>query len=316
MKIEISRAIDIYESPDGKQLIALYGSKINIFAKEGLVKLHEFKDIKNPAYVTFAPNRNIFVVKNTSGHIAVFSLETLECIAKNKLTENEGSAMVFDQSGRNVICCDWNGYIHVYNIDENKYSVEHIVDKSTYGMIRGIKKINNNYWFFFGKGIVKWEFPFSNTAINKEVLSRKDVFYESFMPKCNTKNGEIIIIKKYEERIIFYDINTIKCTKQISTNKTIAYMDWSTDRKYIVIVYNCFDTPYIPTYKYDVSKEITLDKHEGNVILFRANDGKIMADLNIEYPRIAKFSNDLKNIYIGTYKNILMFNTDEFFALQ
>jgi len=311
MKHKFSRAYDIFETPDSKYLIALYTSKINIFSADDMKIICEFKDIKHPAYIAFSPDSNVFAIKNTSGYIAVFSLESLSCISKNKLTGVEGRNIVFDQDGKNVVCCDWDGNIHIYNYFDNDFKICEIAKRESFGMINCIRKIDDCFYFFFDKGIVKWKFPFNKNKISKQIFEPESWFYRIVTAKYSNSNNEIATAKITDNRVLIYNNYTEKLEKQILLNNRVLDLDWSSDGKYILITCMHYDTITIPMVSYNNTTNYAVPKNIGNVIIMRIEDGHVMESFIVEHVRLAKFTNDMKHIFIGTYSECLSYELSE-----
>ena len=76
-------------------------------AKEKLV--FSTRTVSNVAYKAVSPDKKLLACKNTSGEIAVISLESGTELFRNKMQKAEGYKITFTDDGRYVMDLDWGG---------------------------------------------------------------------------------------------------------------------------------------------------------------------------------------------------------------
>ena len=81
------------------------------------------RTVSNVHYKAISPAGKLLAAKNTSGTIAVISMETGEELLRNPMAKSEGYPMAFTEDGKGILDLDWAGSTMYLDIAENKMTV-------------------------------------------------------------------------------------------------------------------------------------------------------------------------------------------------
>ncbi len=111
---------NIFVTEDEKMIATIGESKIvRFYDMETKKMIQEVKGLENTSYSAISPDRKKIAVKNTSGTIAIISMETGEMLSINRMGNCEGYQMQFTSDGKGILDHDWNGKIMLLDLETN-----------------------------------------------------------------------------------------------------------------------------------------------------------------------------------------------------
>ena len=114
---------DLFISDDEKLLAMSNGRNgIYVYDLETLKPVLKTKTVSYVGYVAVSPDRKRVAAKNTSGLLALLSMETGEEICRNKMAESEGYLMTFTDDSKYVLDLDHWGRTMLLDT-ENHFSM-------------------------------------------------------------------------------------------------------------------------------------------------------------------------------------------------
>ena len=78
------------------------------------------RTVSNVAEKAISPNKKLLAAKNTSGMMALVSLETGEELFRNPMGKSEGYSIAFTDDGKHVLDMDWSGRTMLLNCQTNQ----------------------------------------------------------------------------------------------------------------------------------------------------------------------------------------------------
>ena len=78
------------------------------------------RTVSNVAEKAISPNKKMLAAKNTSGMMALISLETGEELFRNPMGKSEGYSIAFTDDGKHVLDMDWSGRTMLLNCQTNQ----------------------------------------------------------------------------------------------------------------------------------------------------------------------------------------------------
>lgn len=95
---------------EDEKMIATTSSRntVYVYNVEDGKLLHSIKTLSNVIYTAISKDKTLLAVKNTSGTIAVISLETEEEVCRSTMESTEGYAMRFTSDGNALLDFDWD----------------------------------------------------------------------------------------------------------------------------------------------------------------------------------------------------------------
>lgn len=278
---------EIKKSPCGKYYVCVGGS-INVFDQKTGIKLISFKELKHPDVISFSKKGDLLGVKNTSGKIAIYNLNDMSCLNIIFPTKKEGANLLFTHDDKNIVSADWAGNIYTIDIKENTSEIiKH--EQARFTAIEYIEE-KDEYIFQSELYCISWKYPFSNNkpkilennVKNENKDRNSEIFYKKKFCKANGYN---LVCYRYENYIDVYDERD-SLIKRIYTNDVIDKIsfDWSVDGKYIGIISG------------NTSESMA-------VRIVRFTDEKVIKDYKFEFPCYVEFTQDGKELLIGTWKN-------------
>lgn len=121
---------DLFISDDEK-LVATSNNRngVYVYDLETARQVFKAKTISNVSYVAISPNKKYLAAKNTSGLLALFSMETGEEICRNKMAETEGYLMTFTDDGKGVLDFDHRGRTMLLDMDNHFRVLDDVMEK-------------------------------------------------------------------------------------------------------------------------------------------------------------------------------------------
>ena len=114
---------DLFISDDEKLIATSNGRNgIYVYDLETLKPVLKTKTVSYVGYVAVSPDRKRVAAKNTSGLLALLSMETGEEICRNKMAESEGYLMTFTDDSKHVLDLDHWGRTMLLDT-ENHFSM-------------------------------------------------------------------------------------------------------------------------------------------------------------------------------------------------
>lgn len=109
---KIGPSYDLAVSPDGK-IMAGMGRATTLWDIATRTQVGRFADLKHPSHLAFSHRGHALTVKNTSGRVALYDLQTKSLIQTFLPTGHEGANLFFSPDDAFLIDADWNGTIMV-----------------------------------------------------------------------------------------------------------------------------------------------------------------------------------------------------------
>ena len=109
---------DLFTTPDEK-LLTLCNSRNAVYVYDLETKKIVFrtKTVSNVAHAVVSDDKKFLAAKNTSGMLAIISMETGEEICRNPMEKCEGWQMTFTEDNSSVLDLDWRGRTMLLNCD-------------------------------------------------------------------------------------------------------------------------------------------------------------------------------------------------------
>ena len=118
--------MDLFVSEDEKFLVN-YNSRNTVYlydlAATNSKPMFSVRTVSNVGEVAISPDGKLIAAKNTSGEMAVISMETGEELLRNKMCRSEGYRIVFTDDGKYVLDFDWNGTTMLLDWKTNEFKV-------------------------------------------------------------------------------------------------------------------------------------------------------------------------------------------------
>ena len=86
-------------------------------------RILQVKTVSNVHYKAFSPDNRLLAAKNTSGHMALISIDSDEELFRNKMMEREGYPMTFSEDGRFILDLDWSGRTMCLDCEHNELTI-------------------------------------------------------------------------------------------------------------------------------------------------------------------------------------------------
>lgn len=121
-------AYDMFVSEDGK-LVTTHNIRngVYVYDIETAKPVLSVKTVSNVSLSVVSPDKKILAAKNTSGHLALISMETGEEICRNKMSDHEGYMMTFTEDSKYVIDFDWQGRTMLLDTENNFKILDDII---------------------------------------------------------------------------------------------------------------------------------------------------------------------------------------------
>lgn len=100
---------DLFITPDEKLLTLGSRNTAYVYDLDTKEIVFKAKTVSNLAYAVISSDKKLLAAKNTSGLLAIISMETGEEICRNKMEKTEGWEMTFSKDDQAVIDFDWDG---------------------------------------------------------------------------------------------------------------------------------------------------------------------------------------------------------------
>ena len=305
---KISGCFEPFITEDESLIATFSRNSIFVYSLETKKQIQKFKSLSNISFVAISPDKNLVAVKNTSGTIALHSLETGEELLKNPMTKTEGEQFYFTKDSKNIIDIDWGGKILLFDCTDGSSK---ILD-NTKPLIRcdgiQIDKYNKIIYRFMRKTI-----GYSSGIIQAYYIDEENLNPESVQFKTVNAIEENSLIGKWpicfcKNHNYYYDgENVIKTDKdfkvlsQISFNKKkgIQKLWISNNENYMFVDYgHLCDITTTPL------KEIKETPNLSQLINLKSME--IVKDF--DYPYISDFNmiNEEKNYIISTWNGTFL----------
>ena len=110
---------------DDEKLLFNVGGMVSILdiSGEKFVELKRFTKLKHPSYLALSSNKKLLACSNTSGHIAVYDIETGETLIKSKYLSEEGRDLFFINNDTQIISPVRSGQVFIFDIESGKTTV-------------------------------------------------------------------------------------------------------------------------------------------------------------------------------------------------
>lgn len=101
----------LFISPD-EELLTLCNTRNGVYVYDINTKniVFQTRTVSNVAHVVVSPDKKFLAAKNTSGTLAIISMETGEEICRDPMEKCEGWQMTFTEDSSAVLDLDWNGH--------------------------------------------------------------------------------------------------------------------------------------------------------------------------------------------------------------
>ncbi len=294
-KFKFSRSFEIKKSPDRKYF-ATIGSSLIIWDANTGKKISTLSQIRDPDTMSFSGTGKLLAVKNTSGKIAIYEMESLTYLKSVQPTKEEGCEVYFTPDERYIVSADWNGNIYTVEIESGEIS---IIKKDNI-MYNRMEYIAEEKQFIFHSKQkytrVVWEYPFDK---NKAQIIAYGTEYESVVwshaNQCfaviDRKNRLLIMNKELKKVIEKIDVRNKK-NKKVGVEKVA----WSSDGKLIAVITDAIE------YQEDAVHLVRVYEYK---------EFKLLAEYYIPYACYIEFTKDNKQFLMGGWEEGYCINVED-----
>lgn len=297
---------DLFVSEDEKFLVN-YNSRNSVYvydlAATDTKPLFSVRTVSNVGEVCISPDKKLIAAKNTSGEMAVISLETGEELLRNKMKQSEGYRIVFTDDGRYVLDFDWNGTTMLLDWKNNEFKVldgpnirgENGKPYIAYmGYDRYSKQI---YKFVEGeKGFNKCRGVAKSSKLKRGKVKYKVIHeFNGHVPDFHSS------ISFCKEHNYYCDLQTgeiVKCDKDFNEIERRPYPSYYDGQNKRLI--KCWVSP--------LEKYALMDSYQGPLILCDMVTGKVLRDFDYLYVCGFTMINEDKTFIIPTWEGTYIGN--------
>jgi 6-phosphogluconolactonase (cycloisomerase 2 family) len=294
-QFQFSASYCIKKSPDGKYFATIGGSVVLWDAGSGK-KIISFSQIKNPDYLSFSHAGRMLAVKNTSGKIALFDLESMCHLFSLQPTKSEGCGLCFTPDDRYVVSADWEGTVYAVDVAQKSavilkkgplmyHSLEFKGDRMIF---HGTRYVRNRSHSFFEFRV----YPFDE-ALTTAIESKTEFDTVTFTADC----GKCAAADNYKKAVLIMDQTLTHTFNVITTHSgkrkkaRIEYAAWSPDRKRLALIGQYSDHHAIQV----IDMETLI----------------VIASYELPYACYAEFTDDGTQLLIGTWQKGYCIDVDE-----
>jgi WD40 repeat protein len=219
---------------DESLIYTIARGNIMVYNTKDFNQSRKIKALSNINSIAISNDNKLIAAKNTSGKIAVLTVDDWLIINKYQMEKNEGSNCIFTSDNNYIVDADCEGNIMLVDLKKQKY---YIVLKIRGFMINGITynpKTEEFIFFFIRKYFdeihfsegefisVVWKHPFEeNNYLVFELPNKMEIFGKMVYNEKNNnyiaadKNGTIFIFDNYFNIIDKIYSKTINCQRAV-----------------------------------------------------------------------------------------------------
>lgn len=118
---------------DDEKLVATCNNRngVYVYDLETAKPVFKTKTVSNVSNVVISPDRKYLAAKNTSGTVALVSMETGEEICRNIMAEKEGYLMTFTDDSKAVLDFDQSGRTMLLDTDNNFSILDDVIENDS-----------------------------------------------------------------------------------------------------------------------------------------------------------------------------------------
>lgn len=232
---KIKGGYHLYVTDDESLLVTESGKNtVYIYDLESRKLKSQIKTVSNVSYTAVSPDKRLIACKNTSGLLAIASVETGEEIVQNALEHKEGYQMHFTPDGKSVLDFDWGGRTMLYDFGINKYEIidgQREKDKTS-----KLPRVSFIHYDLYSNQIYKFvseEFGNSKGVIMMSSTSKDNIHYETVKEFFNAlpdplmgisfcKNNNYYVERMTQELVVsdksFNEIRRIAWPKEVKNS--------------------------------------------------------------------------------------------------
>jgi len=226
LKLKNKNLFKIKISSDNKYLVAIT-NKVTLYHFDGLTVLAEFKDIKNPSYVTFSSDNRLLAVKSTIGEVGIFDIRSKMFVRKFKHVHEagDGSNIFFTLDDQFIIDGDWRGNIRLLNLQDGSIKVVEMSDNTMIKSMEFDNKENIYHIHKFNRGnycelstnfISRWKYDVKlKTLFKQDETNQVNKIGDAI--SYNRQKGYYVSTRRIllkQEEIIVFDYNLLQELKR------------------------------------------------------------------------------------------------------
>lgn len=179
-----------YITEDEKRFVSCSSNTVYIYDLENGKLLQSVRTFRNISRVAVSHNKQLLAVKNTSGILAVFRLDSGEKICQSYMECREGEQMVFVPDDNAVLDFDWDGRTMLLDYSNGTHC---ILDGPAHGKGKQLPRTAYIQYDVFTNQIYKLMADNYGESSGKIMVSSADPGHMAFKVVYETQGSEILL---------------------------------------------------------------------------------------------------------------------------